>query len=334
MKKSILLSLLVSSILCDGYASAQSHQTLSIVTDSIASCMTEEPQDLNKKTFDVNKLNRFQEPIKPYPYKEEEVYIKNGDITLAATLTLPDGDMKCPAVVLVSGSGAQNRDEELMGHRPFLVIADYLTRNGISVLRYDDRGFAKSTGDFASATTFDFATDVRAAVSYLKTRKEIDPKRLGIIGHSEGGIIAPLVAVDEPKLDFIVLLGGSAVRGDSVLMMQSDLIAEVSGVNTSQRAKAAEINRKLYDLIIQHKSREEIIAVMTGFMDLNTAMKDASVVTSPWFRAFINYDPSPTLSKVKCRVLEINGTKDLQVPYKENVEAMERALKKGRNKRY
>lgn len=318
MKKIFLLSLFFRLIVCEIYS-----------------------QSIHKCTFQFEivtpletKQNRYQEPIKPYPYKEEEVYIENGDIILAATLTLPNGNQKFPAVVLVSGSGAQNRDEELMGHRPFLVIADYLTRNGIAVLRYDDRGFAKSTGDFASATTFDFATDARAAVNYLKTRKEINSEHIGLIGHSEGGIIAPLVAVDEPELDFIVLLAGCAVRGDSILMMQADLIAEASGVNNIQREETAKTNRKIYDMIIQNKSRDEIITVLSSVMDTEIAKNEAFVVTNPWFRTFINYDPFPTLSKVKCRVLAINGTKDLQVPYRENVNAIDEALKKGGNKQY
>src|ERR1035437_2260027 len=157
------------------------------------------PLVLSRQTIEKAEIKRPQEPVKPYPYYSEEVTIENkiANITLAGTLTLPTKEGKYPVVVLITGSGPQNRDEELMGHKPFLVLSDYLTRNGIGVLRCDDRGTFASKGDFAKATTFNFATDVESSVDYLKTRPEIDQKHIGLIGHSEGGIIAPIVAVKD-----------------------------------------------------------------------------------------------------------------------------------------
>ena len=309
-----------------------------MIADSIIGSMAQGgmkfPLNLTRTAIAKTKRNRPQEPNKPYPYNEEHVFIENGDVTLAGTLTLPKESSKHPAVVLVSGSGAQNRDEELMGHRPFLVIADYLTRNNIAVLRYDDRGFAESTGNFASSTTFDFATDAHAAVNYLKNRDEIDSERIGIIGHSEGGIIAPLVAVDEPALNFIILLAGTGVRGDSRLRMQSELMAEASGVSAVRRAESGAINRQVDDMILQGKNNYEVTTFLNNYKDINTAKQQASISTSPWFRTFVSHDPSQVLSKVNCRVLALNGTKDLQVPSKENLGAIEKALKKGENDRY
>ena len=171
-------------------------------------------------------IKRPQNPTKPYPYTEEEVAFENktANITLAGTLTMPKEGGKYPAVILVSGSGLQDRDETIFNHKPFLIIADYLTRNGIAVLRYDDRGGGKSTGNYSSATTEDFATDALAAVQYLKSREEIDSKKIGIIGHSEGGMIAPMAAVNSNDVSFIVLLAGPGVVGKNLLALQTELI--------------------------------------------------------------------------------------------------------------
>ena len=163
----------------------------------------------------------------------------------------------------MSGSGPQDRNEEIVRHKPFLVIADYLTRHGIAVLRYDDRGFGESTGNFATATTSDFASDATAVVDYLMQRPEVDARRVGVIGHSEGGLVAPMVAVGRPTLDFIVLMAGPGLRGDSILMLQSDLILEASGVDKTQRQQAAAINRQIYDLVLEHKPIEEIKALLS-----------------------------------------------------------------------
>ena len=163
-------------------------------------------------------IHRKQDPIKPYPYTEEEVVYENKEagIKLAGTLTLPQSGGPFPAVILITGSGPQNRNEEIMGHRPFLVLSDYLTRRGIAVLRVDDRGIGGSTGNFSQATTEDFAGDVLTGIEFLKNRKEIDPSRIGLIGHSEGGLIAPMVAVKSPDIAFIVLMAAPGVTGEEI----------------------------------------------------------------------------------------------------------------------
>jgi len=249
-------------------------------------------------------------------------------------------------VVLITGSGPQNRDEELMGHKPFLVLSDYLTRNGIGVLRYDDRGCYESKGDFSKATTSDFATDVDAAVTYLKTRKDINLKKIGLIGHSEGGIIAPMVAASRKDICFIVLMAGTGVPGADILLLQQELIGRASGMKEEKLKETKEINRGLYDIIINPKDTTTLTIQMTEYLKLK--MKDSpdipkdadpdkiikqeiAQLTSAWMLNFIRYNPAPMLEKVKCPVLAINGSKDLQVPPDVNLPAIEKALKTGGN---
>jgi fermentation-respiration switch protein FrsA (DUF1100 family) len=272
------------------------------------------PLKLSKENIDKEDVKRPQEPQKPYPYIEEEVVFENrkAGIKLAGTLTLPDSKSVFPAVVLISGSGAQNRDEELMGHKPFLVIADYLTRNGIAVLRYDDRGTAASEGDFNKSTSFDFSKDAEAAVNYLLTRKDINHRKIGLIGHSEGGMIASMIAADSKDVAFIVLLAGTGIPGDQLLLLQQELIARASGADENAIQKSKEINRNAFETV-----------------------KKSSVnqITTPWMQYFLKYDPASALEKVKCPVLAINGDKDLQVPATINLEAISKALSKGGNKK-
>ncbi|HET7732223.1 MAG TPA: alpha/beta hydrolase, partial [Paludibacter sp.] len=209
------------------------------------------PLVLTRKAVDRIEVKRPQNPAKPYPYYSEEVTFENkkDSITLAGTLTLPKKVGKFPVVVLISGSGPQNRDEELMGHKPFLVLSDYLTHNGIGVLRFDDRGTNASKGNFAKATTNDFAGDVEAAVNYLKTRKDIDNKRIGLIGHSEGGIIAPIVAVNCKDVKYIVLMAGTAIPGSELLLRQQELIGRASGMTEEALKTTAELNTRIYKLV-------------------------------------------------------------------------------------
>jgi uncharacterized protein len=309
------------------------------------------PLDLEKTEKPVV-LNRPQEPKPPFPYNSEDVSYVNkteGD-TLAGTFTFPKEGGPFPAVLLITGSGPQNRDEELLGHKPFLVLSDYLTKLGIAVLRVDDRGVGKSTGDFKSATTADFATDVLAGVEYLKTRNEVNKKEIGLIGHSEGGLIAPMVAVESPDVAFIVLMAGPGLPGDSILIMQEALISKIEGASKEDVAKAEVINRKIYDIIKNEpdsiKAHNEIVTAFKQYYDTlpdseksklgdyNNALKMMSAVETPWFKYFINYDPRPTLEKVKCPVLAIDGSKDLQVPPKEDLDAIKEALTKGGNKNF
>jgi hypothetical protein len=278
--------------------------------------------------------------VKPYPYREEEVTYENkpAAVTFAATLTIPEGKGPFPAVFLITGSGPQDRDEAILGHRPFFVLADYLTRKGIVVLRADDRGFGKSTGSFAAATTADFATDAEAAVAYLKTRGEVDAKKIGLIGHSEGGIIAPMVAARNSDVAFIVMMAGPGVPGDQILPEQHRLIAEANGTSPTQAEKDAAQEKKLLayvesekDDAVLDKGLREKLAGAVPEAQLGVAVHQ---LTSPWMKFFLTYDPVPTLEKVKCPVLAINGEKDLQVPPKQNLPPIRKALAASGNKNY
>ena len=273
---------------------------------------------------------RPQEPKKPYPYIEEEAIYENkkAGITLAGTLTLPSEKGPFPAVLLITGSGPQDRNETIYGHYPFMVLADYLTRQGIAVLRVDDRGVGESTGDFSLATSEDFASDVLAGIEYLKTRKEINPEQIGLIGHSEGGLIAPMVAIKSPDVAFIILMAGTGLTGEEILYLQGALISRAMGISEEDITKNRQFNEKIFSLIkdekdvkiIEEKLRQMFMADWT---ELNEEEKnkigDPEVfleaqlqsLLSPWLKFFLTYDPKPTLSKVKCSVLAINGEKDL-----------------------
>ncbi|MDR3235425.1 MAG: alpha/beta fold hydrolase [Prevotellaceae bacterium] len=300
------------------------------------------PLNLSKETIEKETPVRPQEPTKPYPYYEEDVFFENKEdsVTLAGTLTLPQKEGVFPAVVLISGSGAQNRDEELMGHKPFLVLSDYLTRNGIAVLRFDDRGTAASTGNPDTATSFDFSKDVEAGVKYLQTRKEINKKKIGLAGHSEGGIIAPMVAARNKDIAFIVLLAGTGVRGDQIILMQSELINRASGMSENELQNAMTISRKSFEMATKSTDKEQLKTDLTEYLkqvlkdsEENVIASQVNAMASPWMQYFLKYNPAPALEKVKCPVLAINGEKDLQVPAKINLEAIQKALSKGGNKK-
>jgi uncharacterized protein len=300
-----------------------------------------------------SELHREQDPVKPYPYAEEEVVFENKEagIKLAGTLTLPESEGPFPAVLLISGSGPQNRDEEIMGHRPFLVLSDYLTRQGIAVLRFDDRSVGGSTGNFSQATTKDFAGDVLSGIEYLKSRKDIDSSRIGLIGHSEGGLIAPLVAVESKDVAFIVLMAAPGVTGEEIILSQGELISRAQGTDneTIVRNKAftkemfSVVNEEQNDTIAREKLRKLLKAEMANISEdekQHSNFSEANLepqihgLLSPWMRFFLTYDPVPTLMNVKCPVLAINGEKDLQVPPEENLRAIEDALIAGVNENY
>lgn len=295
------------------------------------------PLNLTKQKAEV-KILRPQEPVKPYPYYEEDVTFENktASITLAGTLTLPKKDGVFPTVILISGSGAQNRNEELMNHKPFLVLSDYLTRNGIAVLRFDDRGVGKSTGNFQTATSADFATDVTAAVEYLKTRKEVDKKKIGLIGHSEGGVIAPMVAANSKDIAFIVLMAGTGVSGDQLFLAQEKLFGRASGLDSVALSINERLSRQAYEIVKKTTNDEALKAELTALLKRNNVSDDEisrslGRTLNPWTLYFIRHDPAPVLAKVKCPVLALNGSNDLQVP-KENLMAIKNALTKGGNK--
>jgi len=309
----------------------------------------------NGATFDmklarkekITEQKRPQEPKGPFPYKAEEITYANktAGITLAGTLTLPSGVEKAPAVILISGSGAQNRDEEIMGHKPFWVIADYLTRRGFAVLRVDDRGVGGSTGNIREATSEDFAGDVLTGIEYLKTRLEIDAGKIGLAGHSEGGLIAPIAAVKSKDVAFIVLLAGPGMVGEQIIYLQARLINKGMGMTDEQ----ADANTKMQEAIFQViKNETDSVAAREKLRNAytrgnyNTLTEDQkkgldkriAAVNTPWFKFFLVYDPRPVLEKVTCPVLAMFGSKDLQVPADENLKAIDEALKKGGNKKY
>jgi len=310
------------------------------------------PMNLSKEKIEKEKLIRPQEPIKPYPYYSENITFENkkAAINLAGTLTLPNKEGVFPVVILISGSGPQNRDEELFGHKPFLVLSDFLTKNGIAVLRYDDRGTSLSEGVFKTATSADFATDVESAITYLKTRKEINKKKIGLIGHSEGGLIAPMVTSKSKDVAFMLLLAGTGLQGDQILLLQQKFIRKASGVSNENLQKSELENRKLFDIVKKSTNLEKLNIDLTDFIkktlkdnpnaqkpegmsDDNFVKLQVNQIATPWMQYFIKYNPIPALEKVKCPVLAINGEKDLQVPPKENLEAIKKALAKGGNKR-
>lgn len=306
------------------------------------------PLIFKRETIAKRIAKRPQEPKKPYPYQEVEVQFENtaAGIKLAGTLTTPNTAGPHPVVVLISGSGPQNRNEELAGHKPFLIIADHLTRNGIAVLRYDDRGTAKSEGDFNTATTQDLATDAASAVTYLKTRKDIDSRNIGLMGHSEGGIIAPIVAAGSSDVAFIVLLAGTGIPGDELLLMQSEAISSAQGVSGPILERSLEINAGVFKIIKETTDQAELEAKLKAYViaEIPAAFRPANMteeefvksqtnaVLTPWMQYFIRYNPALILPEVKCPVLAVNGDKDLQVPSKANLEAIKAGLTKGGNK--
>lgn len=288
-------------------------------------------------------LKRPQEPVKPYPYHEEEVTVDNPKaegVKLAGTFTRPMADGKYPAVVLISGSGPQDRDESILGHKPFLVLADHLTRKGIAVLRCDDRGVGKSTGKQSTATSADFATDVAACVQYLKTRSDVDAKRIGLAGHSEGGLIAPMVAAEHPDdVAFIVLLAGPGLPGDQLLGDQLTAILKASGKSDAEVAKLKARQQALLKAAMKGADAKALVEIALKHSDGQTEeekkqLSDESAmkaILNPWMLYFLKTDPRPTLKKVRCPVLAVNGEFDLQVTPKENLAAVAAALKEGGN---
>lgn len=281
---------------------------------------------------------RPQEPKPPYPYTSEDVAYENkaAGVALAGTLTIPQGKGPFPAALLVTGSGPQNRNEEIMGHKPFLVLSDYLTRRGIVVLRVDDRGVGQSGGRFATATTADFATDAESGVAYLATRAEVDPHRVGVIGHSEGAIIAAMVAAGHPAVAFIVMMAGTGVPGETVLVEQVRMLGRASGQSEEEADTAAANERTVLRSVMEGKDPATVqkeIAQLSGAKVPETQMAaQIKAMTSPWFRYFLAYDPASTLRRVKCPVLALDGSKDLQVSPEQNLTAIRRALEEGGNR--
>ncbi len=273
-----------------------------------------------------------------HPYVERDVQFSNpvGHVQLAGTLSVPSGKGPFPSVVLISGTGQNTRDEDVWGHKVFLVLADAFARQGIAVLRYDKRGVGGSTGNYNAATTVDFTSDAEAAITWLKTQPEIDPHRAGVLGHSEGGIIAPAVAAKQKSVAFVVMIAGPTIRGDKLFVLQSAMTAKTYGAPDSYIAKRKIFDQTLYDAIIAAPT--EIVAlarakaiVLQGVADKVVDPDEAKTLaqddTRPWERYFLAYDPAPTLASLKIPVLALNGSLDVQVPAKEDVASAREALK-------
>jgi len=295
-----------------------------------------------KRSDQPLELRRPQTPVPPFPYQGQEVSFPGAapGITLSGTLTLPKGAPPFPAALLISGSGPQDRDDAIADHRPFQVIADALTRKGIAVLRYDKRGIGKSTGNADSATTLDLAADARAALDFLKSRKEIDASRIGLVGHSEGGIIAPYLAAHSSDVSWIVLLAAPAVKGEATFLNQSELIGRAGGLSDDQLDASLGFDHAAYALVRKEQNpgvlAQKLVALVKD-SGLDSALPPSALetqlrmLTSPWFRFFLDYDPLPNLKAVKCPVLALYGQKDLQVSAKVNLPLLQQALKEAGN---
>ena len=321
--------------------------TLSPAKNSLAGKWSQTGADANltfTRSDQPLELRRPQIPVKPYPYREEDVTFTNpsAKVTLAATLTIPSGAGPFPAALLVAGSGPQDRDDTVSNHKPFLILADYLTRKGIAVLRYDKRGIPKSTGSLDDATTLDLASDAEAALAYLSLRKEIDPNRIGIIGHSEGAIIAPYIASHSKAVPWLVLLAAPATKGQDTLLKQSELIARAGNLTEPQIVASLEFDEAAYNLVRQEKNinaLDEKLVHLVKASGMDSAIPPAALeqqlrmLTSPWFRFFLDYDPLPNLQKTTCPVLVLYGQNDLQVPAKVNMPLVQKALADAGNQR-
>jgi len=314
---------------------------------------------LLKKVLKVTTVIRPQTPAEPFPYNTEEVsYASVKEVRVAGTLTSPKLDSNTrnnkatsyPAILLISGSGPQNRDEEVMGHKPFAVIADFLTKKGFIVLRVDDRGTGKTTGNFNESTTEDFADDVIAGIDFLKKRKDVDTLKIGLLGHSEGGMIAPMVAAKRKDIDFLVLLAGPGIKPIDLMTEQNLAIFNSMGMSNKTQQAYGVLYKKITMTIVNGKDSISKVNEATHVLNSWLKERDSSIlndlgletpqkqktyvnnmVTSldrKWFKYFLNYDPAPILKKVNAKVLVLNGNKDIQVISKSNLAGMEAALKK------
>jgi len=304
-----------------------------------------------KGKLKTTKVNRPQEPNKPYPYHEEEVRFNNteANVTLAGTFTKPKTETEHPVVILITGSGPQDRDQTFAGHKPFLVLADYLTRQGIAVLRYDDRGTSESTGNFSTATTEDFANDVVAAVNYLKTRDDVDIDNIGLIGHSEGGIIAPL-ATNKAKKDvsFIISLAGTGISGAEFSLWQAtsmrgfpvpDEAAFENAIREGISIASADQDLSAIRAALKTHYNSTLVPILKPVVGSNEKIAGAidnliNANTTPWVRYFYSYNPADEYAKIKKPVLSLNGSKDTQVPAKIHQEGIKKALEKAKNKKF
>lgn len=293
---------------------------------------------------------RPQTPLEPLPYHSEELLIPTGEDerVLGATLTLPDGEGPFPAIVLIAGSGANDRDETVFGHKPFFVISDHLTRLGFAVLRYDKRGVGASTGNFSKATVEDFVVDAKAVVEYLKLQEVIDPDRIGLLGHSEGGLVASTLAADNSDIGFVVLMAAPGTTGMEIVLDQNEISLLHQGVEPETIEELQKLNRETFGMLLEWKGTEEerttLRDQLSRFWDRLPLLirmktnKDSFLrnqfngLISPGYLSFLRSDPSQHLEKVTCPLLALNGEKDTQVPAEKNIAAICRALENAGNK--
>lgn len=314
------------------------------------------PLQLKKGLQPSRERKRLQTPQPPFPYKSEDVEYNNKDKSLryGATITLPLGSGPYPTALLITGSGPQNRDEEIMGHKLFAVLADHLTRKGYIVLRVDDRGIGTSTGQFDKATSADFANDVRAGINYLLSRPEVDKKKIGLIGHSEGGMIAPIVASQRKDIDFIVLMAAPGIPIIDLMTEQNAAILRSAGISSKGVSAYTPVYKKTITQILHTTdSAATIMQVQKTISDwadttdpqvvkeLGLELKEnrdemaltlAKAMLLPWFKYFLAFDPAPYLQKLNSKVLAIAGDKDIQVIASSNLAGITASLKKSKAK--
>jgi len=282
---------------------------------------------------EMSGLSRKQDVFPPYDYLERQVSFRNpkGNASLAGTLTYPKGGGPFPAVVLVNGSGQQNRDSEVFGHRPFKILADHLSKNGFAVLRYDDRGIGGSKGEVNLATTIDFASDADAAVDFLSKQNMVKLGKIGIVGHSEGALIAEIVAAENDKVDYVALLSGPVIKGDSLLILQSYALGKASGLSESVLNENKISNRRIYDILLRDETPQELSGMLEKELvrqnrgnPLTSDMKiKLSPMLIPWFRTFLRIDPAYYLKQLRVPIFASFGGKDVQVPANENIYALQ-----------
>ena len=302
---------------------------------------------LSRSQVIAKKANRPQEPKGPIDYHVEEVSFENKveKFNLAGTLTYPKGEGPFPAVILVSGSGPQDRNEEILEHKPFLVIADYLTNQGFAVLRYDDRGTAQSKGDFSTATSVELSQDAESALDFLKENPKINASKICITGHSEGAMIAVMLAARRKDIHSITLLAGPGIQGGDLLLLQQYLINKANGISEKSNKAMQRYNRKIYEIIQEQKCLSDAKPILEkkirrtlkkakeselkGYPSKEALIQESiNTICNPWMFYFIKYNPKSDLEKVSCHVLALNGSKDLQVPPKENLGAMKQFIPK------
>jgi pimeloyl-ACP methyl ester carboxylesterase len=316
------------------------------------------PLDLHRSDIPPPiKIVRAQTPKPPFPYKTEEVIYNGNGLQYGGTITVPPGNGTFPAVLLITGSGQQDRDETIFDHKPFAVIADALTRDGFIVLRVDDRGIGNSTGNFAASTTADFAKDVNASIEYLKTRHEVNDKKIGLLGHSEGGMIAPMVASQRKDIDFIVLLAAPGVKIIDLMGEQNAAVMRSAGLDSpfSEEYKSVYIqlltaiinapdtvtaNRNALQILNNWQAKADTTDLhKLGFISQANSEDYVSglvaLSSKPWFKYFTQFDPQPYLTDLKkVKVLALNGSKDIQVVASQNLPAVQSALVAGRTRTF